>query len=446
MRPRALAATLAALTLLTPSLAGADPTGLPQYRQLSGTGSAVSEDLYNALSNVVTGRGGTKILGSYDTTGSPTISTKPDCTVPRSYTLHESVAAGDGCLQFARAAAYNSLTRDATYFSIGYAGLTYAIAHDTVVSRALHDQRLRPIYSCMDKANYQPLLPRYGSDVRSEFLRSLWLDDGPDFTTRFPCVRDSIDGVPIAENDGRVLTSPDQIVPYGVPAYLTQPPAQRANADLGRFNEMSFARIDPTVDPDTIVYLTRDTSRISRDLTDAQLKQIYTCSTTGHTPLLPGYGSRVRTQFLDRLGIPNTPDLTTTYPCVRDTSPTGPLPIEDASVLATDTDIVPFDIQTYVDQLNNLLDDTRSHVTVSRVNGVPPVTGKLAGPRNALYAVVPNALAKNPAVVAAFSGQYSAVCRNGALIRALGYVDIVGLGCGWADTGNLNPRGHLPPA
>src|SRR5580704_14313324 len=62
-------------TVLGASSAQADPSGAPTFRQLAGVGSDTTTPVMNALSNVIT-IGGTKVLGSYDATGSATIATQ----------------------------------------------------------------------------------------------------------------------------------------------------------------------------------------------------------------------------------------------------------------------------------------------------------------------------------------------------------------------------------
>ena len=55
--------------------AQADPSGAPQYRPLAGVGSDTTTPVMNALSNDIT-IGGSKVIGSYDATGSATIATQ----------------------------------------------------------------------------------------------------------------------------------------------------------------------------------------------------------------------------------------------------------------------------------------------------------------------------------------------------------------------------------
>ncbi|MBM7776208.1 hypothetical protein JOD54_006412 [Actinokineospora baliensis] len=433
MKRAALVAVAA--VLLASTAAGADPVGAPTYREWAGTGIAATEGLFNGLSEAVT-RSRTKIIGSYDTTGSPTITPRANCVVPRTHTI----AAKDGCLQFARAGTYNTLPEDAVYFPMGLAPITYATAETTIVPKDLHTQYLGALYKCqIPNAPYKPLLPRYGSTVRTEFIRSMFwgVDDGPDFTTRFPCIQDTVDGVPIEENNGAQLTLPSQLIPYGVPGYLAQlnglVPGNNGGAGIGRLDEISSVRIDPEIPATAISYAMHESG--NRDLTDAQLRKIYTCQDTAYSPVLPRYGSWVRQGFLGRLGIPDRPDLSTVYPCVRD----GGVEHDDGTVLTGRRDIVPFSVQSYVDQVNTLFDDTRARTLIGRIGGVNPVAGKRTHLGHGVYTVVPKALAAKAAPV---FGEGGLVCARGAVIRYWGFVDE--LGCGRPFPGSLDPRAHLP--
>src|SRR5215470_7282851 len=63
------------------SVASADPSGTPTYRQLAGVGSDTTQGVMNGLSQVVT-INGVKVLGSYDAVGSTNVTTKDPATTP----------------------------------------------------------------------------------------------------------------------------------------------------------------------------------------------------------------------------------------------------------------------------------------------------------------------------------------------------------------------------
>ncbi len=73
--------------VLGATVANADPSGSPTFRQLSGVGSDTVQGVMDGLSNTTT-IAGTKVIGSYDAVGTANITTKdptvnPNCTIPR---------------------------------------------------------------------------------------------------------------------------------------------------------------------------------------------------------------------------------------------------------------------------------------------------------------------------------------------------------------------------
>lgn len=77
------ALTGAALALGASLPAAANPVGAPTYRALAGVGSDTTQDVMNGISAVVTDSNGTLVVGSYDATGTPTITPKPNRTFAR---------------------------------------------------------------------------------------------------------------------------------------------------------------------------------------------------------------------------------------------------------------------------------------------------------------------------------------------------------------------------
>lgn len=77
------ALTGAALALGASLPAAADPVDAPTYRALAGVGSDTTQDVMNGISAVVTDSSGTLAVGSYNATGSATITPKPNRTFAR---------------------------------------------------------------------------------------------------------------------------------------------------------------------------------------------------------------------------------------------------------------------------------------------------------------------------------------------------------------------------
>ena len=270
----AVGALLAAAALTT-GTAGADPTGTPQYRPLAGVGSDTTEHVMNGLSEVVTINGG-KVIGSYDASGSATITTKdpattPGCTINRPSgsgngvnALIASVQAGNNCVQFARSSsnsAANFPGAGLTYVPFATDAVTYAIRSDSAISKRLTVAQLQAIYNCQAGANFQPLLPQFGSGTRQFFLRELGFTDTADFTSQpsHQCVRQTdATGAPLLENTGTLLTDPRQIAPYSIAQYLSQinvvVPDVHGKTVLGQINGISPTILNNSSVMDRAVY------------------------------------------------------------------------------------------------------------------------------------------------------------------------------------------------
>ncbi len=241
---------LVALAVIAPS-ALADPNGpsVPPHRVLNGVGSALTQDVMNALSNVIVDDSGNKMLSSWNVAGS-SITTgigavnNSICTITRSASseqgmdaLRRSLTNGpgggpDGCLQFARSSATavpggGGASLSMRRFAVD--GLSYVIRTDSAVSRSLTRAQLQTIYNCQGPAggpnpSVIPKLPAFGSETRAAFISLiLGLTDSPTFAATRPCISEvDNSGAPLRENDGRLLTSPAHIAPYSIPRYLDQ--------------------------------------------------------------------------------------------------------------------------------------------------------------------------------------------------------------------------------
>ena len=214
--------------------ANAEPNGTPTYRALAGVGSDTTQDVVNGLSDAVLGSDGTKLIASYNATGGGNIQTKADakCTLPRPNgsgagrtALLKSLTPGDataGCLDFARSSSLNLAAtpqgQGLTYIPFAVDAVTYATASGSTIPRNLTQAQLVAIYQCQ-VPEIKPLLPQAGSGTRAFWLAQLGLTE----TTKGSCVADTVgSNVSVQEHDGRVLTAPDQIVPFSVAQYIAQ--------------------------------------------------------------------------------------------------------------------------------------------------------------------------------------------------------------------------------
>jgi hypothetical protein len=224
--------------------AHADPNGAPTYRTLAGTGANVTSHVMDGLSDVVVDGTGTKLIASYDATGSAQVTTQDPathtgCTINRPYNagtgidaLNASLAAnngaGDGCLQFARASsnsAANYPGKNLTYIPFASDAVAYAVRADSSISRKLSLATLKTIYNCGGGSAFLPVLPAYGSGTRSTWLKKLGITDSATLTSDgvHGCISEvDSTGAPLVESTGNQLVDPRQIVPYSISEYLAQ--------------------------------------------------------------------------------------------------------------------------------------------------------------------------------------------------------------------------------
>jgi ABC-type phosphate transport system substrate-binding protein len=245
MRKRSLllvaGACLATLSLTT-GAAFADPNpGIPPDRPLAGVGSDTTQDIMNAFANGTNASvppfggikdgGGNFVVSSFDATGSATITTHPTaaCTnIPRPAGSGNGVTALDadtsGCIQFARSSSDLSSTHpNDTFIPFATDALTFATAAITNVPKTFTKAQLTTIYSRNVEQGCirQPLLPHVGSGTRSSWLAFVMVG-GAGQPAIGTCVKDVINGVPIEEHDGRVVTNPEQMVPFSVAQFIAQ--------------------------------------------------------------------------------------------------------------------------------------------------------------------------------------------------------------------------------
>jgi len=242
------------LALATLPLAQADPTGPPTYRKLAGGGSDTTQSLMNALAEIVVDNG-EKVLGSYDAIGTPTITTKDpsanskckDITRPNGSTagrdaLQRSLAANDGCFQWARSSSSRgSYTSAISMAWVPFAtdALTFAVRADGDVPRELTKAQLQAIFRC-EEPSIQPALVQVGSGTRNSWLDYVGIPR--DFQpSQYPCLVPQKDGGTFPgdlpqEHDGRELKK-NQVMPYSAAVYQAQlygtAPDRRGRAVLG---------------------------------------------------------------------------------------------------------------------------------------------------------------------------------------------------------------------
>ena len=264
-RTSAVAIAAIATAALAAIPAGADPVGAPTYREIVVVGSDTTQTVMNGLSDAIT-INGVKVMGSYDARGSATITTKDPASHPVSCTINRPGSSGagvtalitanesgSGCVQVARSSsntAANNPGRNLTYVPFAVDAMTYAVRSDSTVSKKLTTAQLKSIYNCTAPGvgtNFKPLLPQFGSGSRDFFLKALGLPNTADFTTQFPCVKDTdANGQPIQEHVGTYLTDTKHLLAYSIAVYSSQVYGQ-APAAQGKAVLASLNGVAPTI-------------------------------------------------------------------------------------------------------------------------------------------------------------------------------------------------------
>jgi hypothetical protein len=256
------AVALSAVTgLISTGVAMADPSGSPTYRVLAGEGSDTTEGVMNGLSNVVLADGsakfvdstgaplaaGTKVLASYNAVGGAFQSkAASNCaytanpTPNSSYVngarangsgngrnaLRDAYTAGSstqGCLNYARSSAVGGALTGVptTYIPFAKDGVAYAVTGTTNLSRSYSLADLKTIYNCQGDPSITAYLPQAGSGTRSFWEGAMGITDAQVTSGALSCIKDTKNGVPVEEHDGRVLDD-NSIAPFSIAQYVAQ--------------------------------------------------------------------------------------------------------------------------------------------------------------------------------------------------------------------------------
>ncbi|WP_210593899.1 hypothetical protein [Streptomyces sp. GESEQ-35] len=214
------------LGALAAPAAYADPTPVTDLRQLAGGGSDTTQDVVNGLGEVVTNANG-KIVASWNATGSSTITTKstaactniarPNGSSAGIDALRAAVDNTTGCFDFARSSRgpVDTSTTDLTWIKYAKDAVTWGKPSTSGLRDNLTTAELKSIYECnttsLDGVALTPILPQANSGTRQFFLQSI------NVTTPGSCVQQGVQ-----ENDGTVLDSAGDIVPFSVAQYIAQ--------------------------------------------------------------------------------------------------------------------------------------------------------------------------------------------------------------------------------
>lgn len=261
--------------------AQADPSGPPTYRALAGVGSDTTQDLMNALADIIED-GGVKIMASYNATGSADITTKdpavnPDCTFARPngssagrQALADSLIAGNDCIQFARSSSSpKDFGAPLTHIPAALDAVSFAVNSDGDVSTELSLAELTAIYKC-EVPSIVPVLPQTGSGTRGFWLKTVGVTDEEIESGTYPCllpVADGGTGVPYTqEHDGRELKN-NEVAPYSIAVYQAQATKQRVDvrgkAVLGVIDGVAPTVINSNFPVTRLVYNVIPTSKVT---------------------------------------------------------------------------------------------------------------------------------------------------------------------------------------
>ena len=195
-------------------------------------------------------------------------------------------------------------------------------------------------------------------------------------------------------------------------------------------NASSYAGKNLTYIPfavDAMTYAVRSDSTVSKKLTTAQLKSIYNCTAPGvgtnFKPLLPQFGSGSRDFFLKQLGLTNTANYTTQFPCVVDVDVNGQPIQEHVGTYLTDTKhILPYSIAVYASQIYGTAPAAQGKAVLATFNGVSPTILNTASTfKRDVYNVVPTAKLGEATYDQVFTGGDSLICASTGVITQYGF-------------------------
>ncbi|GIG55830.1 hypothetical protein Lfu02_02020 [Longispora fulva] len=449
-----LAASVAMVVPAVPASAVPPPSAplaAPVVGKVVGVGSATADPVLSGLSRSTT-INGQSVLGSFDVSGSGSISTKDTggCSIVRPVNdeqgigaLLTSARAGDGCVDFARAVTPYApggvpATTDPGLVYVPFArdGLTFAVNGASNVPGTITTEQLRAIYHC-DPAmgGIRALLPGAGSGQRTLWLGMMRLADADVRRGAYPCVVDrDAGGRPLGENDGRGLDA-NSVMPFSIASYLAQTGATQADVTagvhLGVLSDLGQLPVVPNAAryPGGVSFAVSTSSNIGSRMSLADLQSVYTCTVTGVTPLLPSSGD-TRSAWEALLGISDDDVVAGRYPCIRPTAAAN-----DGRGLGNDA-IMPFAVGGYANQLLGIVADVRGAARLGTIDNsgtasTPPLPLLLnpaygGGFDYHVYNAMPFATVNTSPANEVFIGPNSLVCQQPLVIAAFGFAPLDG--------------------
>lgn len=422
----------------------------PDVAVVAGTGSATLDQIDRSLASSLR-IGGQAVMASYGTTGpspmNPSETGDPACSMSRPQNdsdglvaLLTSIRNGTGCVDFARMSGRTGLNQPSdvnlTYVPFAEDGFTFAVTNTSLLPRQMSWVDLRDVYRCV-LTGYRPMLPAYGSQLRAQWLAYLQIPATDVDLGHFPCIVDSVSGVPVVENDGRVLDN-SSVVPFSLASWQAQAggltPDVRGRAVPGWITGSPGFSSPPlsrnTADyQDGLTFVVSNTSSIARQLTLADLHDIYTCRAPDTTlkPSLPAdTTSTTRSAWLAKLGIAEADVQAGAYPCIKTVSPSGQTIVDNDVRFVEGSSIVPLAIDEFQRQTFGISADRRGNGllgTIVRTDGRKPLPIRIADSvqfpvAHLVYHVLPTLPEMSSPWRQLFLGVDSLVCTSALIVES----------------------------
>ena len=177
---------------------------------------------------------------------------------------------------------------------------------------------------------------------------------------------------------------------------------------------------------DALTYAVRADGTVPLNLDIPTLKRIYQCdpaitfpsNPNGFKPLIGIFGAGNRTLFFQKLGITDSANYTTSFPCVKD----GFL-ANDGRVLTDKANLITYSTAPYLAQINRIEPDIHGPAILGSIGGTPPdiLNDQSAIARTVYNVVRTSDTAAGTPINQLFVGPTSQVCSNANTIRQHGF-------------------------
>jgi hypothetical protein len=384
-----------------PPAALAEPNLPAVPRYAVGVGGPAMEELGEYFQHAILSESA-EIIGSVLATGLERVeytvnspSTTKGCGITRPRTDQAAVdallndrALTSPCIHYARLSSEPEFLptpqgSELTYYPYARDGLSYLVPPGSYFTTTATVADLRAVFTCQ-RPSQTPVLPGYGSQLRKQWLSMLGLSDSASLTTTYPCLRDTVNGKPISDNDTLGMDA-SWILPFSVSQYAMQTTGDSAGPSnagvlwtrmgtvlgLQGGNGAGPLKVNTTDYQEQVSWVSTNWD-LPADSSLARLQQVFRCQTssiagTPVTPALPRAGSPERAAWLSMLEITETEISLGDYPCIQTLNR-----LNDSLGLAP-AYIMPYSIAKYIDQATGASTDLRGSGKLRR-NSRGPAT------------------------------------------------------------------------